>query len=245
MEKNGNKFLIGTSGWIYPHWKGAFYPKDLPQSKWFEYYAKKFNTVEINATFYRAFAEETYEKWREHAANGFEYVVKMHRIITHRKYLKNVKNEIKRAEQSAGLLGDKLGLMLLQLPPQMPYEPERLKQALLDFKEPQKVVIEFRDNKWLTKETYTLLKELKVAFCSSDAPGIDLIDWLTSKIGYIRLHGRDLSYTGCYSKQELKKIADLAEKMVKTGAKQVYIFFNNDAEGYAPKNALELAEILL
>jgi uncharacterized protein YecE (DUF72 family) len=244
MTKNGNKFLIGTSGWIYPHWKGTFYPQELAQRKWFEYYAKKFNTVEINATFYRAFGKETYEKWRGNAPKAFEYVIKMHRIITHRRYLKNVKNEIQRAEQSAELLEDKLGVMLLQLPPQMPYEPERLRKALLGFKEPEKVVVEFRDKKWLTKETFGVLKELKVAFCSSDAPGIELIDWLTSKIGYIRLHGRDLSYSGCYSKPELKKIAKLAEKMVKMGAKKVYIFFNNDAEGYAPKNALELAEML-
>ncbi len=236
-------FLIGTSGWSYPHWQGTFYPKDLPHSKWFSYYATKFSTVEINATFYRAFADKTYLNWYEQAPDKFEYVLKTHRLISHRKYLKNVQSEIKRCEQSAGLLQDKLGMLLLQLPPQMPYDPARLKKALLAFKNPQKVAVEFRDQKWLTKETKALLKELKVTFCTSDAPGIELIDWVTSKTGYIRLHGQGLSYTGCYSKQELQKIAALVKNMAKSGAKKVYIFFNNDAKGYAPKNALQLMEI--
>jgi len=238
--KKKTKFYIGTSGWVYPHWKEKFYPEDLPQSKWFEYYSSKFTTVEVNATFYRAFAADTYQKWYEQAPVGFKYVIKAHRLITHRKYLQDVNADIKRCWDSAALLQEKLGLILLQLPPQMPYDLERLEHALSAFPDPSKVAVEFRHKKWLTAETKVLLRKLNVTFCTSDAPDIDLIDWVTSKIGYIRLHGHNLSYTGNYSTPELKNIAKLAENMVKKGAKTIYVFFNNDAEAYAPKNALDL-----
>ena len=229
--KAGCKFHIGTSGWIYPHWQGTFYPNDLPKNQWFQYYCSKFSTVEINATFYRAFKDSTYLNWYQKAPENFKYVIKAHRLITHRKYLHDVAHEIQQCWQSANVLQEKLGLILLQLPPKMPYDPDRLKQALLAFSEPQKIAVEFRNHKWLTPETKNLLTELQVAFCTSDAPGIDLIDWLTAKIGYIRLHSQN---------QDLPKIANLAKKMAKNGAKEIYIFFNNDFAGFAPKDAEEL-----
>lgn len=243
MSKNCT-FFIGTSGWSYPHWHGTFYPAELAKNKWFEYYCEQFKTVELNATFYHAFADNTYEKWYNQAPAGFKYVIKAHRLITHRKYLRDVEAEIKRCWDSAALLKEKLGLILLQLPPQMPYDLDRLAQALNAFPDPHKVAVEFRNKKWLTEDTKQLLTKLKVTFCTSDAPEIGLTNWLTSDIGYIRLHGHDLSYSGNYSEQELKNIATLAKNMAQQGAKTVYVFFNNDAEGYAPMNAQDIKSFL-
>lgn len=238
------QFYIGTSGWSYPHWRGLFYPEELPQSRWFEFYAEKFPTVEVNATFYRFFKDETYHKWRDKAPEGFRYVLKAPRLITHRKYLQNVAQDIRSFWRSATLLQEKLGVILLQLAPGTPYEPERLRTALLAFEQPERVAVEFRHKRWFTEETRALLQEVGAIFCTADSPRTDLMDWVTSRTAYIRLHGRTRWYTHDYSARELREIADLALKMSRQGAKTLYIFFNNDFEGHAPKNALTLREIL-
>ena len=236
-------FLVGTSGWTYDHWRGHFYPQDLPKSKWFNYYATKFQIVEINATFYRTFIDQTYHNWRERAPAGFGYVLKAPRTITHRKYLEDVESDVKAFERSASLLEEKLEMILLQLAPGTPYDPERLRKALLAFVEPHKVAVEFRHKRWLTEETFSLLKELGAAFCNPDSPRNRLTDFVTSERAYLRLHGRQSWYSHDYSQEELQEIYTLVVGMVKQGAKKVYIFFNNDFEGNAVKNAQELMEI--
>jgi uncharacterized protein YecE (DUF72 family) len=138
MSKEKVKFFVGTSGWSYAHWKEVFYPEDLPKSRWFEYYAKEFSTVEVNATFYRTFKDQTYHKWRDRAPEKFTYVLKAPRLITHRRYLEDVEEHIKRFWESASLLESKFGLILLQLAPNTPYDPDRLKKALLAFDDPNK-----------------------------------------------------------------------------------------------------------
>ncbi|MGD9153619.1 MAG: DUF72 domain-containing protein [Gammaproteobacteria bacterium] len=238
------EFLVGTSGWSYQHWGDCFYPDDIPKNKWFDYYLKIFSTVEINATFYHFFADKVYRKWYQQTSENFKYVLKVPRIITHRKRLINVKSEIQRFCRSASILENKCELLLLQLPPNIRYDVARLKQALLCFDDPQKVAVEFRDPKWFTDEVRELLFELKVTFCSADSPDTELLDWVTSDIAYIRLHGHKKWYEYNYSLAELKNIAKLARKMKKQGAKKVYIFFNNDYACYAPKNAIRLMEIL-
>jgi uncharacterized protein YecE (DUF72 family) len=244
MKNNDPQILVGTSGWSYPHWRGVFYPEDWPKSKWFEYYVRKFTTVEINATFYRFFKDHTYHNWRDRAPEPFKYVLKTPRLISHRKYLKDAEDQIKAFWRSANLLKSRFGLILLQLAPGMPYEPDRLKQALLAFETPGKVAVEFRHRKWLTGETRDLLREAGAIFCAADSPKTKLTDWVTSETAYIRLHGRKQWYSYDYSRQELREIAELAKRMAGHGAKTVYIFFNNDFEGYAPKNAIALLEML-
>ena len=244
MKNNDPQFLVGTSGWSYPHWQGVFYPEDWPKSRWFEYYVRKLPTVEINATFYRFFKDQTYHKWHDSAPEQFKYVLKAPRLISHRKYLKDVTGQIKAFWRSANLLKDKLGLILLQLAPGMPYDLNRLKQALLTFKIPGKVAVEFRHKKWFTEETRDLLKEVGAIFCTADSPKTELMDWVTSEGAYIRLHGRKQWYSHNYSKKELAGIAKLAKRMADQGAKKVYIFFNNDFGGYAPKNAIALMKML-
>ncbi len=244
MKTEPPQFFIGTSGWVYHHWKGLFYPLELPQTRWFEYYTTHFSSVEINATFYRSFGEQTFVKWREKAPPGFRYVLKAPRVITHRKYLEGVEEDIARFWTSATRLEERLGMILLQIAPGTPYEPARLHRALSAFPEPSKVAVEFRRKEWYSDEILALLRSMGATFCHADSPRTRLHEWLTSTVGYIRLHGRKRWYAYLYSDEELRQIARLAQGMVEAGAQNVYIFFNNDFEGYAPQNALSLKEIL-
>ena len=243
-SKAQKKFLIGTSGWSYYHWKEIFYPPELPSTRWFDYYSKVFSTVEINATFYRNFKDKTFEKWRDQARKKFKYVLKAPKTITHIHYLKDVNDEIKEFWRKASILEDWLGLILLQLAPKTSYEPALLKDAILAFGDPSKVAVEFRNKQWLTDEIKKLLSEINAVFCNADSPKSELVDWVTStEAAYIRLHGRKRWYSHDYSDAELENIAGLAKKFAQK-TKKVYVFFNNDVGGYAVKNALRLAELL-
>ncbi len=235
---------IGTSGWTYDHWRGSFYPDDLAKAKWFSFYADQFNAVEINATFYRTFQDQTYINWLNRAPEGFRYVLKAPRIITHRKYLEDVTDDINAFEQSASLLEEKLGLILLQLAPGTPYDLQRLRAALLAFRDPKKIAVEFRHTQWLTEDTISLLTEFGVTYCNPDSPRNKLTNFVTSQQGYLRLHGRKQWYSYDYSEQELNEIAETLQRMATDGAETIYVFFNNDFEGFAPKNALLLKKII-
>jgi uncharacterized protein YecE (DUF72 family) len=237
-------FWIGTSGWTYDHWKGRFYPDGLVRSKWFNHYAGIFSTVEINATFYRTFKDQTYANWRNKAPEGFSYVLKAPRPITHYKLLEGAEEEILVFWQSACLLKEKLGLILLQVAPQTPYDPNRLEHALRAFPDPSRVAVEFRNAAWLNPEIRSLLAQLGSVYCDADSPKSHLKGWVSSKIGYIRLHGREHWYFHNYTQEELEEIANTARNMVQQGAEKVYIFFNNDFEGYAPQNAVMLQNML-
>jgi uncharacterized protein YecE (DUF72 family) len=236
-------YQIGTSGWSYAHWHDQFYPKTIKKKDWFAYYVKKFSTVEINATFYHFFKDETYHHWYEQAPAGFQYALKIPRLITHRKYLKAVSRYINNFEKSARLLKEKLGLLLMQLPPNMPYELNRLKNALAAFQDASKVVVEFRHSKWITDEAIDLLKQYNATFCCVDSSTFQLKDPIvTSNNAYIRLHGKDVGYDYHYTKADLMTLATFMKKLVKKGAKTVYVFFNNDGHAYAPNNALALKQ---
>ncbi len=237
-------YYIGTSGWTYPHWQSRFYPPDLPASRRFAYYAQHFNTVEINATFYRTFKDQTYQKWAEQAPPGFRYVLKAPKTITHRKYLVEVEADIRAFWASANLLGEKLGLILLQLAPSTPYDLSRLRTALLAFEDPSRVAVEFRHPRWLTEETRVLLTELGVTFCEADSPKSRPLGWVTASSAYFRLHGRSHWYYHNYTHDELNEIARWVQQAVHQGVNTVYVFFNNDFEAFAPCNALTLRKIL-
>lgn len=236
--------LVGTSGWTYDHWKGCFYPPGMPKSRWFDYYAGRFSSVEINATFYRTFKDQTYLKWKERAPQDFGYVLKAPRSITHRKYLQGVEEDIATFCRSCALLEDRLEMILLQIAPATPYDPERLSKALRAFPDPGRVAVEFRKACWFTAEIEELLRSIGAAFVNVDSPRQELGSALTSKRAYIRLHGSEHWYAYNYTQDELAEIADLARDLAARGAVKVYVFFNNDFEGYAPANALSLREML-
>jgi len=240
----GYQLFIGTSGWYYDHWKKCFYPPDLPKNKWLEHYLKYFRTVEVNATFYRSFKPKTYHNWADKVPDGFRYVLKVPRLITHRKFLKNCKKDIGQFERSANILGEKLGLLLLQLAPQTGLELDLLSSALDAFKDPSKVAVEIRNKEWLTDETTVLIKEHGAIFVNIDSPDIRLLDQVTSETVYLRLHGSKKWYQHNYSDDELHMFATQIREYIKAGAKQIFVFFNNDYHGYAPENARKLAEIM-
>jgi uncharacterized protein YecE (DUF72 family) len=238
------RLLIGTSGWTYDDWKGSFYPEGLAKSRWFDHYATRFSTVEINATYYRTFTDQVYQKWRERAPSDFKYVLKVPRLITHQKNLVNAGSEIRAFWRSASLLEDNLGLVLLQVAPETPYDPGLIRQAILAFGEPTRVAVEFRRSDWLNEEIRALLVDCGATFVSVDSPQQRMMDWVTSDTGYIRLHGRKRWYLYDYTFSELQEIADISTRMTAKGAKTIYIYFNNDYQAYAPKNALALKELL-
>jgi len=244
MNSKKDAFYVGTSGWTYNHWKDTFYPGNIPKTRWFDYYAKTFTAVEINATFYRRFTDTTYQKWRERAPDDFLYVLKVPRQITHRKYLLDSETPIMEFWESVVLLENHFGMVLMQLPPKIPYDPDRLKIALLSFPDPTKVAVEFRHAQWYSDEIKGLLTELGAVFCVVDAPNIRLMDWVTSGSAYIRLHGRKKWYAHDYSNQELEEILNLVEKMKENGARKIFVFFNNDFDGHAPKNAFTFQNML-
>jgi uncharacterized protein YecE (DUF72 family) len=238
------QYFVGTSGWTYDHWKGSFYPEGLAKSRWFEYYAARFSTVEINATFYRTFGDQTYQNWRERVPADFVYVLKVPRLITHRQYLVDAESEIRAFWRSATLLEEKLGLVLLQVAPQTRYDPDLLRRAILTFGEPRRVAVEFRRKDWLNDEVRGLLTDCGATFVSVDSPRQQPLDWVTSQAGYLRLHGRSRWYSHDYNAAELDEMAEIAHRMADQGAKAIYIFFNNDFEGHAPRNALALKDRL-
>ncbi|MEJ5201544.1 MAG: DUF72 domain-containing protein [Anaerolineales bacterium] len=244
MKQDTRRFWIGTSGWSYDHWWGDFYPTDLPKNRWFSFYLEHFAAVEINATFYRIFADTTYHKWREQVTPAFRYVLKVPKLITHRKCLQNCEADIRGFNRSANLLGECLGMLLLQVSPITPFDLQRLREVLQVFDDPTRIAVEFRSKHWECDETRSLLCEMGAAWVSADSPRTRLTDWVTGRRAYIRLHGRRRWYADNYSMEELEEIAQLAQTMTTKGAQEVYIFFNNDFGGYAPKNALTLARLL-
>ncbi|ACD83871.1 Uncharacterized conserved protein [Methylacidiphilum infernorum V4] len=230
-------FWIGTSGWNYQEWKGSFYPEGLSPSHWLDYYSKVFNTVEINATFYRTFPKVTYERWAKRVPDGFHFVLKVPRTISHLRLLEDVKELILHFCEVSSALGNKMGLYLLQLSPKFPLDQKRLEQALDAFPDPSKVAVEFRTKKDVSF-LLDLLETKKAVYCIADSPLVRMQPILTSTIGYIRLHGRKQWFYHFYTPGEIDEILTTARKLVEKGAKEVYIFFNNTAMGWAAENAL-------
>ncbi len=243
-DEKSTAFFIGTSGWSYDHWRGCFYPPGLAKSRWFDYYAGRYNAVEINATFYGAFKDQTYLNWKAHAPQGFGYVLKAPRSISHVKLLKDVETEIQAFCRSADLLGETFQMILLQVAPSFPYDPGLLRSALQAFADPTRVAVEFRHERWRNREIENLLSSVGAAFCNVDSPGHKLTEILTSPRAYLRLHGRQRWYSSDYTANDLQEIAGLARRLAERGARQVYTFFNNDLGCYAPGNALALQDLL-
>lgn len=239
------EFRIGTSGWNYPSWRYHFYPSDCPQSKWLEYYSQFFNTVELNATFYRFFTNEHYLNWYKRVPENFKFVVKVPGYITHRKQLLDAEQQTKQFIQHSSYLGKKLGLRLLQLAPRTSYHFDRLNEKLQLFgKESSRLAVEFRNTSWLNEEVFELLSKYHAVFCNVDSPSVCLQTIVTSRTSYIRLHGRKAMYNYNYSKHELTEIADQARELEQQGARLIYIFFNNDVNANSIKNALTLKAML-
>ena len=243
MGKAKCDIRIGTSGWHYDHWKELFYPPGLPKSKWFEHYAQHFDTVEINNTFYHLPKETSLVRWQEQAPKNFLYAVKANRYITHIKRLKDVSEEVERFFDRIGLLKNKLGPVLYQLPPSMREDLDLLEGFIKLLPKKLPAVFEFRDNSWFSEDTFKLLNKCNAAFCVHDLVGKETPRVVTTDIVYVRFHGPSGRYRGNYSKSMLKSWAKWLKDRTKE-ARSVYAYFNNDVGGHAIKNAKALREQL-
>jgi len=236
------QIFIGTSGWSYLHWQDVFYPCDLNQGKWLEYYTKFFNCVELNVTFYRLIQKKTFQNWYKRTPHDFYFVAKGSRFITHIKKLKQAKDALNLFIDNVIELKEKLAAILWQLPPGFKKDLRRLESF---FKSLKKIKIrqafEFRNESWFDKEVYTLLNEYNVCLCIAHSARFPCVREVTSNFLYLRFHGAGSLYSSNYSDRELKEWADFAKH---SKIKDIFAFFNNDAYGYAVKNALRFRELL-
>ncbi len=234
---------IGTSGWNYKHWFDRFYPKDLSDKDLLSFYTRHFDTVEINNTFYRLPTTKAVRHWRETVPEGFVFAVKASRFITHMKKLKAPKTSSRKMFTRVQNLQDSLGPILFQLPPRWRYDPGRLAGFLKALPAEHQYAFEFRDPSWLKQEIYDLLIEHNAAFCIHDFRGEQMPKLITADFTYIRFHGPNAAaYSGSYEIGVLRKwagqIAEWQDRL-----RNVYVYFNNDIEGHAVKNALKLREL--
>lgn len=235
-------YRIGTSGWIYSHWRERFYPADLPTKRWFEHYAQKFDTVEINNTFYRLPEADQFDAWRQAAPKGFLFTVKASRFLTHMKKLKDPEEPLERLLTRATHLGRHLGPLLYQLPPHWRVDLGRLRDFCAQLPKRRAHVIEFREPSWLTRETFELLARFRVATCIHDIIKNHPRE-ITAPLVYLRFHGVGQKYGGDYSRARLRRWAGWIRALPKSVC-TVYAYFNNDANAYAIKNALTLRQLL-
>ncbi len=233
---------IGTSGWQYDHWRGPFYPDDLPRSKWLGHYAERLRTVEVNGTFYGSVEDDTVALWRRAVPEGFVFAVKAHRYITHQKKLKDPEASLARFLETLEAFGDALGPVLYQLPPRWQANGRRLDEFLRALPKRFHHVFEFRDPTWFTEDIKRVLEAHDAVFCIYELAGFRSPRWITSdRLVYVRLHGPGDAYQGCYDADELDRWAEAAEAWAQKG-KDVYVYFDNDQGGYAAINARELQE---
>jgi uncharacterized protein YecE (DUF72 family) len=233
---------LGTSGWQYKHWRGVFYPENLPQREWLAYYAKRFQTVEVNNTFYHLPEKSSFEQWREHTPNDFTFALKMSRYLTHLKRLHDPVEPVHRFMERAARLGSKRGPILIQLPPNYHADIESLDHALAAFAPSVRVAVEFRHESWFTPATRNVLERRKVAMCLADSPARKQPYWRTAEWGFVRFHEGKGSRAPGYERDALRRwarrIADMWD-----ARHDVHVYFNNDAGGYAIKDAITFAEL--
>jgi uncharacterized protein YecE (DUF72 family) len=234
---------IGTSGWHYLHWKGPYYPKDLPAKDFLTQYAKDFQTVEINNTFYKLPEVTTLIKWQAEVPKNFLFSVKASRYITHVKKLKDPKSTLKKFFSRIEHLKKNIAVILFQLPPKWSLNLERFEEFLQALPKGYRYSFEFRDSSWLCEEVYALLKKRKHTLCLYEFAGKKTPHRVTAKFVYVRLHGPKRAYQGSYSSRVLDTWAKQFNDWAKKGI-EVFCYFDNDEKGYAPKNALKLMEKL-
>lgn len=234
---------LGTSGYVYKHWKGIFYPPKLPASRWLPYYARVFSTVELNATFYRLPTPKAVDCWREQVPDGFTFACKGSRFLTHMKRLTDVGLGLERFFTVIHRLGPKLGPVLWQLPPQMKYpDPERLDHFLCHLPHNTQHAFEFRDPAWYHPEVLEVLDSWGAAVCEHDlCPQPP--PFVTGGWRYLRFHGTSSKYSGLYGRKALRTVARDLDGWRLEGF-TAWVYFNNDLQGHALLDAFELADLL-
>jgi uncharacterized protein YecE (DUF72 family) len=240
--------LIGTSGWQYRDWRGSFYPDGVPTSRWLEHYATQFPTVENNGTFYRLAKADTFADWRSRTPDGFVMAIKASRYLTHIRRLRDPAEPVARLLAAAAGLGDRLGPVLVQLPPTMQADPALLDACLQEFATQSRtlklarprVCVEFRHQSWETEPVKEILRRHNAALCWSDRLGRPQGPlWHTADWGYLRLHEGAATPWPRYGPQSLRTWVDRI-RQTWPGTAEVFAYFNNDQNGAAPADAAAL-----
>jgi uncharacterized protein YecE (DUF72 family) len=233
------RYRVGCSGWSYRHWRGDFYPAGLAATRWFQHYSGVFDTVELNGTFYRLPSERAVSAWREQAPEGFRFSAKVSRLITHFRRLRDCEAALRLFHRRLGLLGTTLGPLLYQLPPDLERDTGRLRDFLGLLPSGMVHAFEFRNRGWWCDEVWRLLSEHGAAFCVYDMGETRTPCVVTGDVLYMRFHGH--GYSGAYSDDALR---EWAARIRDAGAKEAWLYFNNDIGGHAPRDALRLRAML-
>lgn len=237
---------VGTSGWTYAGWRGRFYPRGLKQTEWLAYYARHFDTVELNATTYRLPKEQHVQTWCDVVPRGFLYTVKLSRLITHRKTLPSRVDEFiaNYMARMRCFRRSRLAQILCQFPPYLTRDDERLASFLDKLPRRYRYVVEFRNKSWLSPDVDEVLRSRDVAMCIHDYPGCKPSDVVTSRrLAYVRLHGYVKPYVGSYPLRTLRRWAGRI-RMLCEQADSVFVYFNNDVDAAAVKDAARLRELV-
>ena len=236
------RLFLGTSGWVYPHWRRVFYPATLPQREWLTFYARHFRTVELNNSFYRLPSKAAFRAWRAQVDDGFCFAVKASRFLTHNKKLKDPENALHNFLPRAEVLGRKLGPILFQLPPRWRMNLERLREFLDVLPRRHRYAFEFREPSWNDPHVYDTLRRSNAALCIFELGGYHSPIEVTADFTYVRLHGPGNKYQGSYPHQTLRNWAERIAGW--QSLRDVYVYFDNDQAGYAAQNALELKRMI-
>ena len=233
---------IGCSGFHYKHWKEIFYPKDVPQRLWFEFYSQHFDTLELNVTFYRFPQVSMLQSWYQRSGPHFSFSVKAPRLITHYKKMNDCEQLLSDFYGTVEIgLKEKTGCVLFQFPPNFVYSTERLNKIINSLNTAFPNVVEFRHTSWWNEEVYKKLQKNKISFSGMSHPLFpDKIIENTSLL-YYRMHGVPELYQSPYSVTDLKKMVKTIKSSTKI--KKAFIYFNNDIGGAAIKNAKEMVEL--
>ncbi len=233
--------FVGTSGWYYEHWVGCFYPSEILKSELLPYFSQHFLSVELNNSFYRLPSIENFKNWHKKTPPNFIFSVKASKTITHYKKLAGIENSLKLFLDRVIFLKQKLGPVLYQLPPFLKKDINLLGSFLSELPKNLRQTIEFRNFSWLDKDVFNLLAEFNVAYCVIDLQGFPTCLETTADFVYIRMHGVAESIS--YPDEELKKWAGYIKDFLRDG-RDVYIYFNNDYQGYAVENAKKIKTFL-
>jgi uncharacterized protein YecE (DUF72 family) len=238
------RWWVGCSGFYYKGWRETFYPKTLPQRKWFEFYCESFNTVELNVTFYRFPKIKDLKSWYERSPDEFVFTVKAPRLITHYKKFTNVGRELQQFYDTVNSgLEYKLGPILFQLHPKTIYSEEKLNQILESLDNSFVNVVEFRHESWWREDVMTTLKKHNIAFCGISYPGLPDGVYRTAPFMYYRFHGVPQLYLSSYTDQELMSVVNDIKKQKEVD--DVFVYFNNDIEVAAVRNAKAVQQLVV